>query len=248
VILTAAERAMETAIQPVLRQSLTDDLAQRIRQLITRRDYQPGDRLPAIAEMARHFAVGGPTVREALRKLETVGVVEIRHGSGVYVGRLSDALVISNPVFGGAITKKLLVDLVEARIPIEVQSVSLAAEHATANDLVELRALLARAGATLDDAALLNQTNLAFHRTIARASDNGVLLQLLEVLGSLFKEEQRLILDIHGSRAHDHAEHLRILDALEQRDAGEAGARMRAHLEGVRDVLRRWDPDAHPVL
>ena len=238
---------METAIQPVLRQSLTDDLAQRIRQLIARREYQPGDRLPAITEMARHFAVGGPTVREALRKLETVGVVDIRHGSGVYVGRLSDALVISNPVYGGPISKKLLVDLIEARIPIEVQSVTLAAEHATAADLDELRDLLARAGATLDDATLLNQTNLAFHRAIARASGNGVLLQLLEVLGSLFKQEQRLILDIHGSHARDHAEHLQILEALTRRDARQAGDRMRAHLDGVRDVLRRWDPAAHPV-
>ena len=238
---------METVIQPVLRQSLTDDLAQRIRQLIARREYQPGDRLPAITEMARHFAVGGPTVREALRKLETVGVVDIRHGSGVYVGRLSDALVISNPVYGGAISKKLLVDLIEARIPIEVQSVTLAAQHATPADLDELRDLLARAGATLDDATLLNQTNLAFHRVIARASDNAVLLQLLEVLGSLFKQEQRVILDIHGSQARDHAEHLQILEALTRRDARQAGDRMRAHLEGVRDVLRRWDPAAHPV-
>ena len=238
---------MEAALQPVLRQSLADDVAQRIRQLIQRRDYQPGDRLPSIAEMARHFGVAGASVREGLRKLETLGVVDIRHGSGVYVGRIPDALLISNPGFGGAISKKLLVDLIEARIPIEVQSVSLAAEHATAEDLVQLRTLLVRAGATLDDAVLLNQTNLAFHRAIAQASGNGVLFQLLEVLGSLFKEEQRVILDIHGSRGQDHAEHLGILEALERRDAALAAERMRAHLDGVRDVLRRWDPTTHPV-
>jgi GntR family transcriptional repressor for pyruvate dehydrogenase complex len=238
---------MEVALQPVLRQSLADDLALRIRQLIQSRDYKPGDRLPAIAEMARDFAVAGATVREALRKLETLGLVDIRHGSGVYVGRGGDALLLSNPVFDGAISKKLLVDLIEARIPIEVQSVTLAARHASAQDLAQLRSLLDRAGATLDDAGLLNQTNLAFHRAIAQASGNGVLYQLLDVVGSLFKEEQRVILDIHGSHGQDHAEHVGILEALERRDAALAASRMQQHLDGVREVLRRWDPITHPV-
>ena len=238
---------MEPVYTPLLRQSLSDDLAQRITQLIQGGTYQAGDRLPAITTLARDFGVGSPTVREALKKLETVGVVSIRHGSGVYVNRTPDSLVISNPLHGGAVSKKLLVDLIEARIPIEVTSATLAAAHAAPEHLAELRDLLARASESLDDDALLNQTNLAFHRGIAGASGNVVLRQLLEVLASLFRQEQRLILGIHGSRRQDHAEHLAILDALERRDEALAAQRMREHLEGVRDVLRRWDPAAHPV-
>jgi GntR family transcriptional repressor for pyruvate dehydrogenase complex len=238
---------MEPVYTPLLRQSLSDDLAQRITQLIQGGTYQAGDRLPAITTLARDFGVGSPTVREALKKLETVGVVSIRHGSGVYVNRTPDSLVISNPLHDGAVSKKLLVDLIEARIPIEVQSATLAATNATPEHLTELRDLLARASESLDDDALLNQTNLAFHSGIASASGNVVLRQLLEVLSSLFRQEQRLILGIHGSRRQDHAEHLAILDALERRDETLAAQRMREHLEGVRDVLQRWDPDAHPV-
>ncbi len=238
---------MESVYAPVLRQSLSDDLAQRITQLIQTGTYRAGDRLPAISAMARQFGVGSPTVREALKKLETVGVVDIRHGSGVYVGRTPDTLVISNPVFDGAVSKKLLTDLIEARIPIEVKSAALAATHASEPHLDDMRVLLARAGESLDDDALLNATNLAFHRAIAVASGNVVLRQLLEVLSSLFRQEQQLILGIHGSRRGDHAEHLRILDALERRDEALAAERMRAHLEGVREVLHRWDPTATPV-
>ena len=238
---------MEPVYAPLTRQSLSDDLAQRITQLIQGGTYQAGDRLPAITSLARDFGVGSPTVREALKKLEAVGVVSIRHGSGVYVNRTPDSLVISNPLHGGAVSKKLLTDLIEARIPIEIQSATLAATNATGEHVDEMRALLARAGESLDDDALLNQTNLAFHRQIARASGNIVLRQLLEVLSSLFRQEQRLILGIHGSRRQDHAEHLAILDALARRDAALAGQRMREHLEGVRDVLLRWDPTAHPV-
>jgi GntR family transcriptional regulator, transcriptional repressor for pyruvate dehydrogenase complex len=238
---------MEPVYTPLLRQSLSDDLAQRITQLIQGGTYHAGDRLPAITTLARDFGVGSPTVREALKKLETVGVVSIRHGSGVYVNRTPDSLVISNPLHDGAVSKKLLVDLIEARIPIEVKSATLAATNATPEHLAEQRDLLARASESLDDDALLNQTNLAFHREIARASGNVVLRQLLEVLSSLFRQEQRLILGIHGSRRQDHAEHLAILDALERRDETLAAQRMREHLEGVRDVLRQWDPEAHPV-
>jgi GntR family transcriptional repressor for pyruvate dehydrogenase complex len=203
--------------------------------------------LPAITQMARQFGVGGPTLREALKKLETVGVVDIRHGSGVYVARSPDSLLMSNPVLEVAASKKLLVDLIEARIPIELQTVALAAHHATPEHLAEMERLLAQAGASFDDSTLLNQTNLSFHRQIALASGNVVMHQILEVLSTLFREEQRMILAIHGRREDDHAEHLEILAALTARDAELATSRMRIHLERVRDMLRRWDPSTNPV-
>src|SRR5690606_15932440 len=84
---------MEEAYVPVLRQSIYDGLALRIRRSIRTGEYRKGDRLPAIMEMARRVGVGHPTVREALKKLEPIGVVEIRHGSGVYVTRSDDVLV-----------------------------------------------------------------------------------------------------------------------------------------------------------
>jgi DNA-binding FadR family transcriptional regulator len=238
---------MRKAIQPISRQNLADDLAQRIKQLIQTQAYEPGSRLPSIAHMAQDFRVGAPTVREALKTLEAVGVVEIRHGSGVYVTRSDDQLVISNPVHDVAVSKKLLLDLIEARIPIELTSASLAAQNASAEQLDEMERLLANAQAHLDDDDVLNQTNMAFHRQIATASGNTVVKQLLEVLTSLFTREQRLILDIANQRRQDHAEHLGIYEALRRKDAGLATVRMRAHLEHVRDTLRRWDPSAHSV-
>lgn len=206
-----------------------------------------GDRLPSISEMARRFGVGPPTLREALKKLETLGIVTIRHGSGVYVGRDHNSLLVSNPVYEEIVSKKLLQDLIEARILIELKSVSLAAEHATAEQLNAMRLLLDKAAHSLDDDAELSATNMAFHREIALASGNSVLLQILEVLSRLFQHEQRLILDIFGSRKQDHAEHLEILDALERRDAELATERMRTHLEGVREALVRWNPQTNPV-
>jgi GntR family transcriptional repressor for pyruvate dehydrogenase complex len=235
------------AFAPVLKQSLADRLAQRIQRSIQTGDYSQGDRLPAIMEMARRFGVGHPTVREALKKLETIGVVEIRHGSGVYVSRSHEVLVLASPDYGGTVTKKLLVDLVQTRTPIEMQSVALAAQNATEEHLQEMRRLLATAGASLNDDTVLNAVNMAFHKQIALASGNTVLAQLLDVLHELFTEEQRLILGIFGSRERDHQEHLGILEALEQRDEALGVERMRMHLEGVQAAVQRWDPEQHPV-
>ena len=232
---------------PVPRLSLSDDIAQRITQLIQTGKYRPGTRLPAITVMARQFGVGSPTVREALTRLETVGVVDIRHGSGVYVGRLPDSLLISNPVFETAPTKKLLVDLISARIPIETETAALAAVNATAEHLDQMARQLAEAGQSLSDAPILNKVNLSFHRQIALASGNAVMHQILEVLSDLFGKEQAMILSIHGKSGDDHAEHLEIHEALCARDAVLASQRMQRHLERVRDKLVSWDPTSNPV-
>jgi GntR family transcriptional regulator, transcriptional repressor for pyruvate dehydrogenase complex len=238
---------MDHAFTPVLRQSLSDDIAQRITQLIQTGQHQPGARLPAISQMARQFGVGSPTLREALKKLETVGVVEIRHGSGVYVGQSPDSLLITNPIRDIPPTRKLLVDLIEARIPIEMETASLAARNATPEHLEEMDRLLTRAGRSFDDAALLNQVNLAFHRQIALASGNLVMHQILDVLSNLFRQEQRLILSIHGRQEDDHHEHVEIFEALRARDGALAVTRMRTHLERVRDMLQQWDASENPL-
>lgn len=238
---------MKREFAPVEKSTLANHLADRIVDMIRSGVYEPGDRLPAIMEMARSFGVGHPSVREALKQLEVVGVVEIKHGSGVYVRTGTDVLLVGNPVFGGTPSKKLLLDLIEARIPIETTSAALAALNATPAQLKRMADLLAEAGEHLADDEVLNATNMAFHREIATASDNSVLAQLQGVLTNLFPREQRVILDIYGSRDKDHDEHEGILDALRAHDADLARERMHEHLDGVRDALVRWNPDDTPL-
>ncbi len=233
---------MPRVFEPVMRQNLSDDIAQRISQLIHTGKYESGARLPAISHMARQFGVGAPTLREALKKLETLGVVDIRHGSGVYVNRTADSMLISNPVFEVTASKKLLVDLIEARMPVELKTVALAAVNGTDEHFGEMERLLMRAGRSFDDSSLLNTVNLSFHRQIALASGNTVLHQILDVLSTLFTNEQRMILSIHGRREDDHREHVEIFEALRARDVNLAVARMQSHLERVRDVLVQWEP------
>ncbi len=232
---------MDVVFQSVARQSLADEVAEQIARMITGGGFKAHDRLPAISKMARQFQVGSPTLREALKKLETVGVVDIRHGSGVYVGQAPNSILITNPVFGANPSRKLLVDLIDSRIPIEMCTASLAAANATQEHLDEMERLLARAENTLADGDMLTQVNLAFHRQIALASGNLVMHQILDVIAKLFTQEQRVILDIKGNRAEDHGEHVAIFEALRARNQELATSRMREHLERVREVLMGWD-------
>ncbi len=233
---------MEVVFASISRQSLSDEVAERITQMIHNRGFKAQDRLPAISQMARQFQVGSPTLREALKKLETVGVVDIRHGAGVFVGQTPDSFLISNPVFGKAASKKLLLDLIDSRIHVEMRTAALAAENATQGHLDEMEKLLAQAEESLHDGDLLNQVNLAFHREIALASGNTVMHQILDVLSKLFRQEQRVILDIKGNRPEDHSEHVGIFGAIRKRDPGLAEKKMLEHLVRVREVLMGWDP------
>jgi GntR family transcriptional repressor for pyruvate dehydrogenase complex len=234
---------MDDRSGPVQRQNLSDELAQRVRQLIRERGYGPGDRLPSIGGMAGQLGVAHPTLREALRKLEMLGVVEIRHGAGVFVGRDANPLLVTNPIYEGGVPRKLLLDLVDARISIELATVVLAARNATPTHLARMREALALAAQRLDDADAAAEPNRGFHREIARASGNVVLHQLLDALGNAMREEQRIVNQTRPRRERAHAEHLAILDALERRDEAQAVERMRAHLEGVRQALQAGSPD-----
>lgn len=237
---------MEDRPAPVQRQSLSDELAQRVRQLIRQGGYAPGDRLPSIVRMARGFGVAPPTLREGLRKLEMLGVVEIRHGAGVFVGAETDPLLVTNPMLEGGASPKLLLDLVDARASIEPVCAGLAAEHATEAHLARLRQALERGSGALPDpdGGGVDEPGRAFHREIARASGNVVLHQLMDALGGPLRQAQRIVSRAPAQRARFHAEHLAVLDALERRDAGLAAERMRAHLRSVRAaLLRGGSPD-----
>jgi GntR family transcriptional regulator, transcriptional repressor for pyruvate dehydrogenase complex len=238
---------MKHSFEPVIKQSLPDKLARQIRGTIQSGNYRRGDRLPPIVEMAKRFEVGQPSIREALKKLEAMGVVQIRHGSGVFVTRSEEVLVLASPDYAGTVTKKLLLDLIRARIPIEIQSVADCVKNATPEQVLELKRILASAGKHLDDDEVLNSVNMEFHGKIAEASGNSVTAQLLTVLHEIFTDEQRLILGIFGSREDDHKDHAQILKAIEDRDEALAVERMRSHLESVHAAIQRWNPEDHPV-
>jgi GntR family transcriptional repressor for pyruvate dehydrogenase complex len=238
---------MKKDLGSIAKTTLADRIAKQIAQMVRGGDYEPGDRLPTISDMSDHFGVGHPTLREALKKLETLGVVQVKHGSGVYIQSSEDTLLVSNPLLFGDVSKDILIDLIEARISIETQSAHRAAQTASPEHIDQMVDLLKTAEDNLSDDQVLTDTNMSFHRQIAVASGNAVICQILDVLSSLFEHEQRTILDIYGHRQKDHDEHRAILDAIRAQNPSLAEERMESHLEGVLEIIQQWDPKQSPL-
>jgi GntR family transcriptional regulator, transcriptional repressor for pyruvate dehydrogenase complex len=231
-------------IIPVQKQRLSDNLAQTISNYIASKQYAAGEKLPTIAELSRQFGVGSPTLREAIKKLETMGIVTVKHGSGIYVGENTGMMFLSNPITAAEKpTKKILLDLIDARIPIEMQTVGLAAENITAGNIAHMEELLEEARNNLDNDELLGHVNMAFHLEIAAASGNKVLHQLIGVFISMYRKEQQFLLHVYRSKEKDLQQHMGILNALRKRNKSLAVERMKQHLFGVRKSILIWSPE-----
>lgn len=235
-----AGRAPRAALRP----SGSDLLTEQVVELIDRDRLQPGDRLPTVQALADRFAVAAPTMREVLRRLQAIGVVEMRHGSGVYVRDGGRRVVLPNP-YPGRLKEETILDLLDARILIEPHLADLAA-GAAQEELQGLADLLARAGELVEAGgdAELSATNLDFHRGVARCGGNVVLAQVIDSLLDLYVAEQMEVMRLYADRLHDHEEHVAILEAIQAGDGPLAAERMQHHLAGVRSVVaERVDAD-----
>jgi GntR family transcriptional regulator, transcriptional repressor for pyruvate dehydrogenase complex len=223
----------------VERTSLSSSLADRMLKLIRDEGLRPGDRLPSTKDLAQRFAVTTPTLREALRGLEVTGTVELRHGSGVYVGPGLDRVVLPNPNVRRLRDAQLL-QLLDARLMIEPPVAELAARNAAPGDLAGMEAILAEAGDRVGrDDELLHTSTMSFHRAVAWTAGNMVLSEVVDSLLTVHASEQREILEIFDDRQRDHEQHCAILDAISRGDVATANERMRSHLHDVREAIAR---------
>jgi GntR family transcriptional repressor for pyruvate dehydrogenase complex len=223
-------------------------VTEQVLSLIEREELGRGDRLPSVQALARRLSVAAPTVRESLRQLQALGVIELRHGSGVYVRDAQRRVLLANP-FPGQLETRTIFDLLEARLLIEPHLTALTAVLASDDELAELGVALDQAGEQLEGPdEVLHGLNMSFHRGVARLSRSSILSQAIESIIDVYAAEQMVILRLYGDRRRDHEQHLGIFDALRGRDAEQASELMRLHIEGVRSVLSaRLEPSREGV-
>lgn len=193
--------------------------------------------LPPERQLAEQLGVSRTVVREATKRLELQGVLEVQHGVGIrFVDKhhvpLSGTVELLLPDM-----RERLRQLAEARLLIEPPVARLAAERASADDLRALAATQERLASAVETAAAID-ADLEFHRLLARAAGNRILEVVLESVGELGRASRQATIASTGiARAHDH--HQRILAAVEQRDGQAAFERMREHMEGSLSDLAR---------
>ncbi len=211
-----------------------EEVYEQIKELIKNGELKPGDKLPSERELAEIMNVSRSSVREAILKLECMGIVEQRHGEGTYVRSLTSEPLYC--VFEEFIKRKeTLVDLMEIRMVLETWSASKAAELATDNEIKEMEMCLRKMERSPRNRARSDQDlNLRFHLLIAAASRNKMLVHVMQTFSEWIKQvtlELKYKVDYGFNVRRDLTDqHYKILDAIKGRNSELAATRMREHI------------------
>jgi DNA-binding FadR family transcriptional regulator len=211
---------------------LKDKAVQEIIVLIAQTFYSNGQRLPSERELSTRFRISRGTLREALSKLERLGVLEIRASSGIYVKRFNRQQV-GKHIIPERYPGVSLNDIIVARMAIELTAVQLACKNRTGEDIKKLQALLDHMERHAHDLAEFLKYDMEFHRSIIVAGSNKVLLVAFDAIQEYHRYSHIFVTE----RAPQH--HLRILESLKRRDAVSARRYMRQHLDDMKPYLQQ---------
>lgn len=226
-----------TSFEPIRKTRIYEEVAAQIQRLISDGRLKPGDRLPPERELAEAFSVSRTSVRDAIRVLEMMGLLEPRQGEGTLVRDLSpDSLV--NPLASLLVRNRLrMAELLDVRKMLEPPVAGRAAAHATDAELTQLQDILRRQEEKVRRGELAIDEDSEFHYTIALAARNSVVLRVLDVLMDLLRESRERSLQVTGRLQRSFDGHRRIMAALLAHDAALAEAAMRQHIEEIEYVL-----------
>jgi GntR family transcriptional repressor for pyruvate dehydrogenase complex len=224
---------------------LSTALADSITDTILKSGLQPGARLPSEREMREQFGVGRGTLREALRVLEAEGLITVRsgpHGGPVIARpdaiRLARLLILLLIAWGAT-----LGSVYEVRMVLEPLAAARAAESASAEQIDELRASVAKLNEVLDDEAAVIEENQRFHRLLAEASGNPVVVAFSLALLTIFDGYEMGTHYALDTRQDIAAIHARMVDAIAAGDADASRRASLSHVRGTMEFLQEHYPE-----
>ncbi|NLG84023.1 MAG: FadR family transcriptional regulator [Firmicutes bacterium] len=215
---------------PLKSGSLVRLIIGRIEEALVNKELKPGDKLPPEAQLAKIMGVGKNSVREALRMLEALGVVEVRHGDGSYIVEEPTSESINPLVFALLIEKGSNEQIYELRLQLEPAFTGLAAQKATEEDFARLEAMIDELAHEVEEGKSMPETDLSFHYAILEICRNPYLYRIGRAALQLFKAS------IGSSMKPDPRnavrDHRKILTAMRTRDPEKVRAAVVETLEG----------------
>ncbi|TAN31773.1 FadR family transcriptional regulator [bacterium] len=234
------------AFEKIQRRTVPDEAIRQIKALVASGELEPGHKLPSERTLSEMLGLSRPSLREAIRALGALGILEIRQGSGTYVTSLSAELLAHPLSFVLASNIPALQGLFEVRLMLEVGAARSAAARITDADLKRIKTLTSQLPGQIGDLERFIEGDIAFHQMIHEASGNAVLVALMESLVILGKGSRMLTAKRREIRERTLAEHRQIYRALKAHDPDAAAAAMAAHLRHVRDELGSDQPAQPP--
>jgi GntR family transcriptional repressor for pyruvate dehydrogenase complex len=237
---------MIDSLRPISRLSLSDVIVGQIIDLISRGVLKPGERMPSEKLLCQQFAVGRTSVREALRSLSVMGILESHAGDGTFVADDNNRYLEKALQWSLLLDRKVVDDLIETRLTLESETSCLAAQRARPDELHEISVAIEGMEESANQSDVYLDFDLRFHLAIARASQNSILFQLLSMIRGYLQTWIKETLNAPPRRdsklraEKSVAEHRKVLSALEAGNAQDARQAMREHILSSSVDLREW--------
>jgi GntR family transcriptional repressor for pyruvate dehydrogenase complex len=224
-------------LQAIKKIRIHEDVFNQIRQLIKDGRLRAGDQLPSERELSETFKVSRTSVREALRALESQGLVVSRTGTGNFVADLPVESLVGPLARLLIDEKKALADVFEMRKLIEPHIAALAAERASRADIVRLKKIVAKQIEAVSRGHSGVEADAELHFSISRATGNQALQKLVSGLMELLSRSREESLQTDKRRQSSIDAHRRIVSAIDKHDKGKARGEMLRHIEEVEESV-----------
>ncbi|CAN7175964.1 FadR/GntR family transcriptional regulator [Peribacillus frigoritolerans] len=221
-----------------------EEVSDELYEMIRSGSLKPGEQLDSIQQLAENFQVGRPAIREALSALSSMGLIEIKQGEGTFV-KTFDPAIMNHPLSAALLMdQENIKHLLEVRKILESGTAEVAAKKRTEENLIELKDMLFNMEKVSDDEELSDKADISFHVAVANASQNDLLITLMNHVSELMTEKMR---DIRRVALYSeemtlkqlYQQHVRIYDAIVAQDEDGARSAMLFHLQSVEESLDR---------
>jgi len=219
------------AMKPVERTTLAASAFEQLISYVVNGEWKAGDRIPPERELCQQLGIARTSLREALKAMELVGMLDSRVGDGTFVCPRSEFL--ARPLlwaFTGTDEAELR-DVMEARVLLERDLAGLAAERGTEDEVAKIGDAVRAMGDSVASGTLIMEADMTFHLAVAQAAHNGVLQNAVQLLRNLMRHWINLKLLIPDVPTRVLNQHKEIYEAIRRHDAEAARAAMRKHLE-----------------
>jgi GntR family transcriptional regulator, transcriptional repressor for pyruvate dehydrogenase complex len=220
------------------RTSRSNNVLALFKQMIREGQIRPGERLPNERDLARRLGVSRPSLREAVRALAAMKILDVRHGDGTYVTSLDPELLAQPLQLILSIDSSFILDLFELRRIIEPAAAALAAKRATDEELQALRVELERGVASQRHPAALVEYDTTLHRLLHQAAHNPLLVSVSSSLAGLARKSRLRTVRLPENARLTIEEHKAFVEAVCARQPSEAAEAMLRHLERIERQLR----------
>ncbi len=224
-------------IEPIKSTRIYEEIVRQVKAMIAEGRLKSGDQLPPERDLAEKFVVSRTSVREALRALESLGLVEIRPGEGTFVREISVEALIEPLALMMLSQREAIGELFETRRLLEPSIAALAARRATPDEIQEMTRVLDEQAKEIAAGRTGLAQDAAFHAAIAAAAHNRAITRVVHAIMDLLTQSREESLNTPGRPTRSHENHRRILEAIVKHDEAGASSAMLDHLVTVERLV-----------